>query len=268
MRITLLVFITIVLCSCGQPKTAIEKAIAAHDTAVHIMDDWMRDPFITIGPDGYYYLTVTQHENETNSQGAPVWRSSDLANWEPIGFPYQLSDASNYEEYQERITEKNKNPDRWGVQPLRLWAPEMHFINGKWVFVHTSNTGLGNLAMTKGEELSGPFDDWGTQFQRHHDPTLFVDDDGSVYMAARCAEIGKLKPDLSDYEIEPVDINPSNRKMGHEGVYIIKVENKYVLFGTAWSRDTLRKGTYNLYYAVADDIFGPYGERKFAGRFL
>ena len=30
----------------------------------------------------------------------------------------------------------------------------------------------------------------------------------------------------------------------------------------------MRHGTYNLYYCVADKVTGPYGERRFAGRFL
>ena len=49
---------------------------------------------------------------------------------------------------------------------------------------------------------------------------------------------------------------------------MIKVFNKYVHLGTAWSTDRGRKGSYNLYYCVADKITGPYGPRKFAGRFL
>ena len=30
----------------------------------------------------------------------------------------------------------------------------------------------------------------------------------------------------------------------------------------------MRHGTYNLYYCTADKVTGPYGTRKFAGRFL
>ena len=30
----------------------------------------------------------------------------------------------------------------------------------------------------------------------------------------------------------------------------------------------MRRGSYNLYYATADQIGGPYSERKFVGRFL
>ena len=48
----------------------------------------------------------------------------------------------------------------------------------------------------------------------------------------------------------------------------MKIEGKYVLFGTGWSTGQMRRGSYNLYYATADRIEGPYSERKFAGRFL
>jgi arylsulfatase len=30
----------------------------------------------------------------------------------------------------------------------------------------------------------------------------------------------------------------------------------------------MRRGSYNLYYSTAEDIDGPYGPRRFAGRFL
>ncbi len=248
---------------------AMREAMRMHNKAIHPMDDWMRDPYITIGPDGYYYLTAT-HLTDDSQIAAPLWKSSDLINWEQIGFPYSIAMASNYAEYQARLAQRNKDAIAAGKEPqtVKLWAPEFHFIKGKWVVVHTSNTGLGNLAISRGAELKGPWVDWGTQFQRHHDPTLFQDDDGAVYMLARCAEVGKLKEDLSGYAWGPELINPADRKMGHEGVCMVKVGGKYVLFGTAWSRDKLRKGTYNLYYATADSIEGPYGPRKFAGRFL
>lgn len=47
-----------------------------------------------------------------------------------------------------------------------------------------------------------------------------------------------------------------------------KIDGLYVLFGTAWSTDQGRKGTYNLYYCTAEKITGPYGPRRFVGRFL
>jgi arylsulfatase len=49
---------------------------------------------------------------------------------------------------------------------------------------------------------------------------------------------------------------------------MIKVFDKYVHIGTSWSTYKGRKGSYNLYYCSSDKISGPYGPRKFAGRFL
>lgn len=250
----------------ASPKSDLLTKVAQHNQAIHIMDDWMRDPYITLGPDGMYYLTATQQNNGTKNLGVPVWKSSDLVNWQSLGFPYSLKDASNYLDVEQKQQEKNKNnPNAKG---LRLWAPELHFIDGKWVIVHTSSAGLGNLAITENDQLSGPFQDMGARFNRHHDPTIFIDDDSSRYLVAKCTELIKLKDDLSGFDGEPILIGPSNRKMGHEGAFILKIEGKYVLFGTAWSTDQMRHGTYNLYYCTSDKLEGPYGPRKFAGRFL
>ncbi|MFT4092727.1 MAG: sulfatase-like hydrolase/transferase [Niabella sp.] len=91
-------------------------------------------------------------------------------------------------------------------------------------------------------------------------------------------KIAELTPGMSGFAGEPQAIHPATlRKMpggnmkegiGHEGCTILKIGGKYVLFGTGWSTNKLRHGSYNLYYAVADHVKGPYGPRKFAGRFL
>ncbi len=57
-------------------------------------------------------------------------------------------------------------------------------------------------------------------------------------------------------------------KMGHEGCLIQNIHGRYVLFGTGWSTGKGRRGSYNLYYATADRVTGPYSERRFVGRFL
>ena len=252
----------------GQTQSAVINALNERKEAVHIMDDWMRDPFITIGPDGYYYLTCTQYTKESEGIKMPVYRSTDLAKWEFLEFFYSLKEASHYETFLKNLEERNKNP-KLKPDVLKLWAPEMHYINGRWVIVHTSNARTSNLLFTnKGEGLKKPIQDWGEKLGHQHDPSLFLDTDGSTWLVSRCAEVVKLKEDFSGFESKPIRINPANRKMGHEGSLIKKIGAKYVWFGTAWSTDSLRKGTYNLYYCTADNITGPYSERRFAGRFL
>jgi xylan 1,4-beta-xylosidase len=249
----------------------IRADLRAHDRAVHVFHDWMRDPYIMIGPDGDYYLTCTQLPDSVDGRsvvphGMALYRSPDLAEWEFLGYRYSLEDSGNFEDYQAGLQERM---DRIG-QPdhLKLWAPEIYFINDRWVITHTSNVRRGNLAVTRGSRLEPPFDSWGAAFGHNHDPALFQDTDGSLWLISRCTQIQEIEPDLSGFKGEPIAIGPSNRRMGHEGAYIRKLFNRYVLFGTAWSTDQPRKGTYNLYYCISDTLEGPYDERKFAGRYL
>lgn len=260
----LLLFSLTLLFSTAKAQENVKKLkeIKNHNKAVFLMQDvWMRDPYIELAPDGYYYLSCTrQNSNLNNESGMQFYKSKDLVNWEDLGIKWKTKDS----QWGNMIIEKGIKNNKEAM----IWAPEIHFINGKWVIVSTSNQGEANLMVSRGNQLEGPFDEpFGLNFGRHHDPAIFMDGK-TPWLIDKCAEIVQLKEDYSGYVGDPIKINPSNRKMGHEGCYIIKIKNKYVLFGTAWSTDNMRKGTYNLYYATADNITGPYNDRKFAGRFL
>ena len=108
----------------------------------------------------------------------------------------------------------------------------------------------------------------GKDVRDKHDPSLFRDDDGTWYMTWSNTLIAPLKPGFTGLAADPVRIDPSNRVIGHEGATLKKIGKKYVHFGTAWSTDQGRKGSYNLYYCTSDNITGPYSERRFVGRFL
>jgi xylan 1,4-beta-xylosidase len=262
--ITSLFIASLSLAFAADSPEAIEAKLKSRDQAIHLMNDWMRDPFITRGPDGLFYLSCTRLENiPGKKQGIEIWTSKDLVEWKNAGVPWTTENSSWLKPI---IEEAKTRPDGKGYL---LWAPEICFLNDKWVVVHTANVGKANLFHNQSKELKGPFvEPMGAEFGRRHDPSLFTDDDGTQWLIYGCTQIVPLKPDLSGLAGAPVNIAPSNRKMGHEGCQIIKVGNKYVLFGTAWSTDKLRHGTYNLYYCTADKITGPYGPRQFAGRFL
>ncbi|MGV3483029.1 MAG: family 43 glycosylhydrolase [Planctomycetaceae bacterium] len=263
---------------------AIRAGLKAHDKALYIKAGWIRDPYITIGPDDFYYLTGTQpKEDDPREASNPyniglgehsivgdqvrLWRSEDLINWESLGPIFTVDDT---------VRAKSGKPigDRY------IWAPEVHWLNdlGRWALVHCPQK-HSSLALTEGRELKGP---WTHPMQdrmgQRHDPSLFTDDDGTRYLLWGNTFLAPLSKDLSTYTAEPVRIDPSGsrpgpdgqpiNRIGHEGATMIKVGRKYVHLGTAWSTDQGRKGSYNLYYCVADKITGPYGPRKFAGRFL
>ncbi|MFK8113895.1 MAG: family 43 glycosylhydrolase [Rubripirellula sp.] len=259
---------------------AIRRGLKSHDRALYIKAGWIRDPYITSGPDGYYYLTGTQpKEGDPREAVNPyniglgdesivgdqvrAYRSRDLIKWESLGVIFTIKDTL----YADKKRKK---------QP-RIWAPEVHWLGDRWALVHCPKQ-VSSLALSAGKELSGPWSHpMGKELGQRHDPSLFVDE-GNTYLLWQNTQVAPLNEGLTQYTAEPVRIDPSGTRpgpggqpisrIGHEGATMMKVGGKYVHLGTAWSTDQGRRGSYNLYYCVADKITGPYGPRKFAGRFL
>lgn len=258
-------------------RAEITAGLRSHDRALYIKEGWIRDPYITLGPDDWYYLTgTTPNPGDPREQGDPynvglggssivggtvqVWRSKDLVDWEYAGTPFTVA------------------RDSWHQDPGTLvWAPEFHWLGNRWALVHCPKQ-KANLAVSAGPEMKGPWTHpMGANLGQKHDPSLFQDGD-TWWLLWENTLIAPLKKDFSDFAAQPVRIDPSGRRtnalgetksaIGHEGATMLKVGAKYVHLGTAWSTDQPRKGSYNLYYCVADRITGPYGPRQFAGRFL
>ena len=292
-------------------RAQIEAGLASHDHALHLTTNWIRDPFITRGPDGYYYLTgTTPDENDPREQTDPyntglggnsvvgsqirIWRSRDLIDWEYRGIAFKLSDtirtdAPAESKAIEKAKKKNKPiPDTGAPAKNVLWAPEIHWLGDRWALIHCPKS-FANYALAPiGEKdpLKGPWTQpLGNKLGEKHDPSLFLDTDGASWMIWTSKmgvfNIAPLNKTLTDFAAPSVEITPSGSRtskatgettsrIGHEGSTIIKVpgSNKYIFIGTAWSTDKSRHGSYNLYYATADKITGPYGPRRFLGRFL
>ena len=259
-------------------RAQIEAGLKSHDRALYIKEGWIRDPYIILGPDDAFYLTgTTPNPGDPREQSDPyncglgdysvvgttvrVWRSKDLIDWEYLGTPFAL------------------NRDSWHDDPgKRVWAPELHWLGGRWALVHCPGP-KANFGLTPGTELKGPWlHPLGQRLGRKHDPSLFKDGP-TWWMLWGNTMVAPLKPDFSDFAARPIRIDPAGvrknpktgkpmSRIGHEGATMRRIGKKYVHFGTAWSTDIGRKGSYNLYYCTADQLTGPYGPRKFAGRFL
>ncbi len=245
-----------------------KRKVAERKEAVQFFEGlFLRDPYILNAPDGYYYYTGTRLNQikggdsvDWSTEGIELWKSKDLLNWELVGVPFRFADLSWINILKQRGMEMKRKP--------MMWAPEIHNINGQWVFTHTTSVRRANLILA--DSPSGPIREVypNASFGHRHDPTLFKDDDGKVYLLSSHNKVQELKPTLDGFVGEQFKIAPANRKMGHEGLTMMKIGKKYIIFGTGWSQDKLRHGTYNMYYATADNLRGPYSDRRFLGRFL
>jgi len=67
------------LYGCANSQQA-DTTFDRHNRAIHLLDNWMRDPYIILAPDDWYYLSCTRLSHiEGGKQGIQVWRSRDLA---------------------------------------------------------------------------------------------------------------------------------------------------------------------------------------------
>lgn len=258
----------------------IAAGLLARDRALFLRNDWIRDPYIVLGPDGWYYLTgTTMSANDPREKEDPynvglgdqsavgdtvrLWKSKDLIDWDYAGEIFDLA----------RDTAHGRKPGQ------HVWAPEIHWVPEmrRWALLLCPMK-YSTLALSAGEEPSGPWTHpMGTAFTGHHDPSLHRDG-GTWWVLSGNTRVRPLSPDFKGFTAPAKRIDPSGTRqnatgkaisaIGHEGATMIRVGKYFVHLGTAWSTDQMRKGSYNLYYCVSDRIEGPYGPRRFAGRFL
>lgn len=207
-----------------------------------LIDHPLKDPSICKGPEGWYYLTGTDGTpivgdgvDFENNDGARIWKSRDLKQWELVG---KVMDLSVKHSGQDRPQDKPLGWWRYAVgkpgvpdSPMVRYvqAPEIHYLKGTfWIAYSISGEGTG-LLKSKSGKAEGPYEPWGEisvvkilnrrrTHQRHSfrggSASLFQDDDppsqegsgvagGSVYWLYGDGLIAKLKDDLTGFAEPP-----------------------------------------------------------------
>ena len=210
------------------------EPVAIPHQSTQILDEFIRDPHVLLAPDGMYYLTgTTAGTNFGEIVGVRVWRSPDLANWEDLGFVWTLDQSSWLADVPGLEGKKN---------PRAIWAPELHWFDGTFWIVHTTNLRrAGRMRSTTGR-IGGPYEDGGGWMGHRHDPTFFTDTDGSRYLVYAATQYQAI--DLSEpaFLSEPVRIEAENRLQGHEGSVIHRVGGHFVTGTGARALGSLHAG--------------------------
>ena len=232
----------------------------------------LRDTSVCRGPDGTWYLTGTVPPFWGYNEGIKVWKSKDMASWEPLGMVWRYGSSPWHKKYLDV-----KKP---------LWAPEIHYLKGTFWLTYSlpgwdgtgKTSGSGLLRSTSGK-AEGPYEDVqpAERMGDEIDASLFQDDDGSVYFLWHCGKIARMKDDMTGFA-EPyhwlkttgTDPDPHHHSglcagifgkdsfdhVGYEGMSLFKAKGKYYLScSEGWD------GRYSCCIATADKIYGPYGPR-------
>jgi beta-xylosidase len=203
--------------------------------------------------DTYYMSSTTMHL----SPGLPIMKSSDLVNWQMVGYAYDTL-ATN-----DALTLQN-GKNAYGAGS---WASSMRHHDGTfYVTTFSSTSGKTHVYRTRDIE-KGP---WAQNSFRPalHDHSLFFDDDGRVYMIFGNGDLRlvELKKDLSGIKPEGINqviITNASAVAGPqiglpaEGSQMRKINGSYYLFNITWPRGGMR----TVIVHRADRITGPYEGR-------
>jgi len=248
-----------------------------------LVDEGMlRDVFILNAPDDYYYMTATDmalnHRREgrvpREEFGIEVWRSKDLANWESLALVWKMDELQATEAILSEVIDAN----RFG--PV-IYDPEIHFLRDTFWLVASvqgarhwsapNGTHILLLKSTSGK-VEGPYEQvWkGPHTGELWTPSIFEDDDGSVYMVGGGIgnNFARLSEDLSTLNEPLRQILPAdNHKLG-EGGHILKVGDRYIHTTAVWhGADPYDKAmtprgrffsTYDLMASSAPSLDGPW----------
>jgi hypothetical protein len=225
---------------------------SANDIVRHlhpVMDISIRDFAITKGHDGAFYVTGTGGYPDFwigNDGSIPVYRSLDLKNWKFLGNVWSFKDAPEW------LRDKVKG----NMSKISLWAPEIHYIDGNYYIVYSTNAQfIGLLKSTTGKP-QGPYKDFlNRQLTNYIDPSFFQDTDKKTYLIYKNKYIALMKSDMSDLAETPRILKTTDGGyIGFEGISMFKNGSTYFIT----CAENVNEFGYSSIVSSADNPYGPY----------
>ncbi|HBK95106.1 MAG TPA: arabinan endo-1,5-alpha-L-arabinosidase [Porphyromonadaceae bacterium] len=243
-------FLLLLLISCKANGTVMLNSLESNTYKNPVINYSLPDPTVIQANDGYFYLYATEDIRNT-----PIYRSQDLVNWKFVGTAF--TDAT-------RPTFEPKGG---------LWAPDINYINGKYVLYYSMSVWGGEwtcgIGVATADKPQGPFTDRGKLFRSNEigvknsiDP-FYVEESGKKYLFWGSFR-GIYAIELSD---DGLSVKPGAEKQriagtAYEGIYIHKRNGFYYLFASVGSCCEGLKSTYTTVVGRSDNLFGPYGDKQ------
>jgi len=210
------------------------------------------DPTVIRAEDGYFYLYATE-----DIRNIPIYRSKDLVYWNFVNTVFVGNTRPTFE------------PNGG------LWAPDINYINGKYVLYYAMSVWGGEytcgIGVAVANSAEGPFTDLGKLFRSNEigvtnsiDP-FYIEDNGRKYLFWGSFH-GIYYIELSDdglYLKDPVLPQPQKvAGSAFEGTYIYKKDNYYYLFASVGSCCNGINSTYKLVVGRSTSLTGPYQDKN------
>ncbi|MDP5278737.1 family 43 glycosylhydrolase [Sphingomonas sp. DG1-23] len=230
-----------------------DSAVAARKPL--ITGETMRDPSVTLGGDGYYYLvgTLDGYGYHKPEGGVKLWRSADLERWDEVGFVWRWQ-GMGYD---------------FGKNIAELWAPEIKWVERDKTFYlafSVMERGVGGktwLYRSTSGKAEGPYANVTKSYLVEGiDGFPFEDDDGLYFLwgGGRIARLNAARDGFDGPVRKLVDVDGD--AVGYEGNGLIKVNGVYFLTGAEWHGPLRTHGTYDMMYGTSKSLFGPYSQRR------
>lgn len=243
--IRLLVLVTL-FSACKSSESAITQPENENTYRNPVINYSLPDPTIIKANDGYFYLYATEDIRNT-----PIHKSKNLIDWELVGTAFTNETRPTFE-------------PRGG-----LWAPDINYINGKYVLYYSMSVWGGEwtcgIGVATSDKPEGPFTDHGKLFisneigVQNSIDQFYIEESDKKYLFWGSFR-GIYVIELSD---DGLSLKPGAEKKqiagtAYEGVYIHKRNGYYYMFASIGSCCAGLNSTYTTVVGRSDNLLGPY----------
>lgn len=215
-----------------------------------IIDNSLPDPTIIRTDDGMFYLYATE-----DIRNVPIYKSPNLVDWTYVGTAFNDSTRP-------RIVKRGG-----------IWAPDINYINGRYVLYYAMSRWGGEwdagIGVATADSPEGPFTDHGKimisreiGIQNCIDE-FYIEDNGHKYLfwgsfrgiyGAELTDDGlRLKPGVKPQRVAGTFM---------EAAYIHRRGGYYYLFGSNGTCCEGLKSTYKVTVGRSKSLFGPYVDHE------
>ena len=216
-----------------------------------IINENCPDPSIIKASDGYFYVYSTQDNIPGNIRYIPIHKSKDLIDWDYVGTVFN-----------------DKNRPKW-VPNARLWAPDINYINGKYVLYYSMGVWDGTydsaIGVATSDKPEGPFIDRGkildyeSQGVNNSIDQFYIEDKGHKYLIWG-SFFGIYAIELTNDGLAAKSGTEKVKLAGNqmEGSYIVQHDKYFYLIGSSGTCCEGKKSTYHLIFGRSENLLGPY----------